>query len=91
MGEPRKMMNAQKIEITEADRKRAMATFMNAPVINIDDALKEYKETLDQYCIEFKASSHEELMTRADELEFDDKICNEILDKYSFIQRHKLH
>ena len=90
MREIKKIIHAQKIEITEADRLAAMEKFLNAPIINIDDAVKEYTETLDQYCIQFMANSHQELMTRADELEFDHKICNEILEKYSFIQFEKL-
>lgn len=90
MGEARKPMSTQKIEISEADRKAAVAAFMNAPIINQDQAIKEYKETLDQYCVRFKAANYLELMTRADELEFESKICNEILDKYSFLERNKI-
>ncbi len=29
-------------------------------------------------------------MSRADELEFEPRICSEILDKYSFIERNKV-
>ncbi|OFZ15340.1 MAG: hypothetical protein A2X86_17650 [Bdellovibrionales bacterium GWA2_49_15] len=80
-------MSIKKFEITDEDRKAAMTTWMNAPVIKYDVALKEYKAKLDEYCVRFNIATHEELMARADELEFDSKICNEILDMYSFIHR----
>jgi hypothetical protein len=90
MNVARKLMNIQKIEITEEGRKAALAKLMAAPVISLDDALKEYTATLDAYCINFKATNYHELMSRADELEFEPRICSEILDKYSFIERNKV-
>jgi hypothetical protein len=89
MNVARKLMDIQKIEITEEDRNAALAKLMNAPVIPMDDALREYKATLDEYCTRFNAQNHHDLMARADELEFEPKVCFEILDKYSFIVRNQ--
>lgn len=90
MSEAKKIMNtAETIHITEEDKIAALEMLENIPVINIDDALAEYKSTLDGYCLQFNSKSHDDLMTRADELEFDFNICSEILEKYSFIQRHQ--
>jgi LPS O-antigen subunit length determinant protein (WzzB/FepE family) len=90
MNTARKIMNNQKIEITEEGRKAALAKFMATPVSNMDDVLDDYINTLNQYCEHFNAKSHDELMARADELEFEAKICSDILDKFSFIQRNKI-
>ena len=90
MGEARKIMSAQKIEITEEDRKAALAKFMATPVTSVAEVIGEYTRVLDSYCLKFKIKTHEELMTRADELEFETSISNDILDKYSFIQRNKI-
>lgn len=89
MSTARKTMNTEKIEITADAKKAALAKFMSTPVIDMDVALKEYNAALDEYCSRFNAKDHNELMTRADELEFESFICSDILDKYSFIQRNR--
>lgn len=89
----RKNMNvqkAEKIEITPEEKKMALAKFMATPVVSMDDLITQYTSSLNEYCDRFKAKNYDELMTRADELEFDAYICNDILDKYSFIQRNKI-
>ncbi|MFP5491768.1 MAG: hypothetical protein ACLGG0_09710 [Bacteriovoracia bacterium] len=83
-----KRISTEKIEVSAAAREAALTKFENTPVISMDDALKAYKAQLDDYCIRFNAKDHSELMTRADELEFEHNICSEILDKYSFINRN---
>jgi len=90
MTEARKIMSAQKIEITEEGRKAALAKFMATPVTPVEGVIAEYTRVLDSYCTKFNIKTHEELMSRADELEFDSAISNDILDKYSFIQRNKI-
>jgi hypothetical protein len=90
MSEARKIMSAQKIEITEEGRKVALAKFMATPIASVEEVIGEYTRVLDSYCTQFNIKTHEELMTRADELEFDSAISNDILDKYSFIQRNKI-
>jgi len=90
MSEARKMMNNQKIEITDEDKRAALAKFMATPVSSMDVVLADYINSLNQYCERFNAKSHNELMSRADELEFESKICSDILDKFSFIQRNKI-
>ncbi len=90
MSEAKKIMNtAETIHITEQDKRAALEMLESIPVTNIDDALTDYKSTLDKYCIQFNSNSYDDLMTRADELEFDFNVCSEILEKYSFIQRHQ--
>ena len=90
MSGAKKIMNtAETIHITDADRKAAMAFLESVPSISVDEALSQYKAVLDSYCSEFKANTYHELMMRADESEFAPKVCSEILDKYSFIQRHE--
>lgn len=90
MNGAKKIMNANEaLNITEEDRKAAMALLENASSIDVDQALSNYKEALDSYCSEFNANDYLELMNRADESEFTPKVCAEILDKYSFIQRYQ--
>lgn len=87
----RKNMNTNsEIIITEEDRKAAMASFMSTPVVELDDAITEYRNTLNEYCEKFEISTYKELVKRADELEFGSKISSEILEKYSFIERHQI-
>ncbi len=86
----RKIMSAQKIEITEEGRKAALAKFMATPVTSVEEVINEYTRVLDSYCLKFNIKTHAELMSRADELEFESAISNDILDKYSFIQRNKI-
>ena len=83
------MNTTTEIKITEEDRRAAMASFMNTPVIEIDDALTEYRNALNKYCEKFEISTYKELAIRADEFEFGSNISLEILDKYSFIERHQ--
>jgi hypothetical protein len=90
MSEARKIMGAQKIEITEEGRKAALAKFMATPVKPVEEVIGEYTRVLDLYCTKFNIKTYEELMSRADELEFDSAISSDILDKYSFIQRNKI-
>jgi hypothetical protein len=90
MSEARKIMNNQKIEINEENRKAALAKFMATPVTSVEEVIGEYTRVLDSYCIEFNIKTHEELMARADELEFESSVSSDILDKYSFIQRNKI-
>lgn len=90
MSEARKIMSTLRIEITEEGRNAALAKFMATPVTSIEEVIGEYTRALDSYCLKFSIKTHEELMSRADELEFDSAISNDILDKYSFIQRNKI-
>lgn len=86
----RKIMNTNtEIKITDEDRRAALATLLNAPTMTLEQALSEYRKTLDEYCIKLNAPSYLDLVFRADEMEFDPSVCGEILDKYSFIERHK--
>jgi hypothetical protein len=84
-----RLVTTEEINITDKDRKAAMAMLQNAPSMSLDDALIEYQSILDSYCSRFDATSLDDLMSRADELEFEPQICAEILEKYSFIQRHQ--
>lgn len=83
-------MNTQKNEISEERKKAALAKFMSISVSSADDLILSYTKSLNEYCERFSAQSYDELMSRADELEFEAQICNDILDKYSFIQRNKI-
>ncbi|MFP5384444.1 MAG: hypothetical protein ACLGHN_00090 [Bacteriovoracia bacterium] len=82
-------MDTQKTEISEERKKAALAKFMSIPVTSADDVILNYTNSLNEYCERFNAKSHDELMSRADELEFEPQVCSDILDKYSFIQRNK--
>jgi len=86
----RKIMNTTtEIKITEEDRKAAMELFLNTPSIPVEKVLSEYQKTLDEYCIKFNSPNYLDLVFRADEMEFEPSISGDILDKYSFIERHK--
>ncbi len=90
MSEAKKIMNtAETIHITEEDKRAALEMLENIPVINIDDALEQYRSDLDSYCKKYNVQNHEDLMLRADELSFEPRECFDILDKYSFIARHQ--
>lgn len=90
MSGAKKIMNTlETICISETEKKAAMAMLEGIPIIDIDDALVEYRATLDEYCKMFNSDSHHDLMVKADELEFEPTTCTEILEKYSFIQRHQ--
>lgn len=87
----RKNMNTNsEIIITEEDRKAAMELFHSLPIVNLDQAISEYKSELDQFLIKFNAKSYYELMSRADiGNEFPPEVSSKILDYYSFINRHQ--
>lgn len=85
----RKMMDAQKLEVSDEKKKAALSKFMSIPVSSAEDVILDYTNSLNTYCEHFSAKSHDELMARADELEFEPQVCGDILDKYSFIQRIK--
>lgn len=90
MSVERKMMNtALEIQITEEDTKKALEFLNEAPAIPVEKILESYREVLNNYCEKFSATSYRELITRADDFEFGPTISLEILDKYSFLERHQ--
>lgn len=90
MSEAKKIMNtAETIHITDEDRKAALAFLNRVDLSSVEETLDQYMSELDSYCLKYDVKNHYDLMTLADELKFEPKICSEILDKYSFIQRHQ--
>lgn len=83
------MNNIDTFNISEEDKKEALASLRNAPSMSVEEAVTIYKNDLNNYCAQFKASSNLELMSRADELEFGFQVSSEILEKYSFVERHQ--
>lgn len=86
-----KMMddNKQESSISNKEKRETLAKFMSIPVTSFAEVSKEYTDVLNGYCARFNVESLDELMARADELEFGEEISSEILDKYSFLLRHK--